>query len=697
MKRNWVLAALAAFLLLVVSLLAFHLHYEGIQEVRSQFEKHQLSYANHLANQIQFFIQARSRGLKALSSFASLQFGEATQLKLDMNAYAKEIGNVYVKQTSLYDKTGMAVYSTDPATIGLKKGKDKFFVWARRGENRDRILLSPVFPDPQFLTFLLATPLYQETLDSKYPSPSGKFVGVLTFTLDMKEFLANQLGSIDPQLDLNQVWIIDKDGTLLFQPDHPEMVSRNIYQEQGSCRSCHISFSYVEEILTKRHGVIDYRIENHPQKIAAFASMEFEDVAWVVVVNTPYDKVTGFIKKSLREHLFLIGIAIIAFAIGSILTVRNERMKIKAENEVMRWQEKMAERKKAEEGLELERDKLKGILDSMNDGVYIVNQEYEVVYANPVFERERGPVNKRKCYEYLLDLPGVCSWCKNEDVFAGETVLWEWHSSKTGKTYEIFDTPFVGPDGALCKLGIVRDISDRKKADEALKESEKQLRALSFQLLTAQETERKRISRELHDELGQALTVLKLRMNFIEKNLLEHQSKLKEECDYGVQYIDQVIENVRRLSRDLSPTILEDFGLSAALRWLVSNFAKSYNIRVNLDMIDIDPLLPRNSYVVIYRTVQEALTNIGKHSRANNVSIVIQEGNGTVSFSIEDDGKGFDERKTAQRGPEETGLGLATMKGRARMLEGIFDIRTEEGKGTRITLSIPVKRGVTLS
>jgi signal transduction histidine kinase len=215
--------------------------------------------------------------------------------------------------------------------------------------------------------------------------------------------------------------------------------------------------------------------------------------------------------------------------------------------------------------------------------------------------------------------------------------------------------------------------------------------------LTAQETERKRISRELHDELGQALTVLKLRMNFIEKNLLDHQSKLKEECDYGVQYIDQVIENVRRLSRDLSPTILEDFGLSAALRWLIGNFAKSYSIRVNLDMIDIDPLLPRISYVVIYRTIQEALTNVGKHSRAGSVSIVIQEGNGTVSFSIEDDGRGFDERKAAQRGPEETGLGFATMKGRARMLEGIFDIRTEEGKGTRITLSIPVKRGVTLS
>jgi hypothetical protein len=85
------------------------------------------------------------------------------------------------------------------------------------------------------------------------------------------------------------------------------------------------------------------------------------------VVNTPYDKVTGFIRKSLRKHLFLLGVVVLAFAIGSTLVIRKERMKIKAEEEVVRWRERMAERKKAEEALELERNKLKGILDSMND------------------------------------------------------------------------------------------------------------------------------------------------------------------------------------------------------------------------------------------------------------------------------------------------------------------------------------------
>jgi len=184
-------------------------------------------------------------------------------------------------------------------------------------------------------------------------------------------------------------------------------------------------------------------------------------------------------------------------------------------------------------------------------------------------------------------------------------------------------------------------------------------------------------------------------MDFIEKNLLPHQTELKQECEGGIQYVDQVIEDIRRLSRDLSPAILEDFGLSAALRWLINNFAKSYNIKVVMDMIDIDSLLPRHSHVVIYRTIQEALTNIGKHSRAKNVSISICENGGRILFFIEDDGIGFDEKLVNAKSPEERGLGLETMKGRGQMVGGALTIWSQEGKGTRITLSVPVERGVT--
>jgi PAS domain S-box-containing protein len=815
MKRNRVLIALTAILLGVVSLLTFHLHYEGIQEVLSQVQKGQLSYANHLSNQIQFYIQARTRGLRALASFPSIRNGNAAQQRSDIEAYAKQIAKVYVKAVSLHNELGTLVYSTDPNTIDLKRNGGELSAWAQKSESRGKISLTPVVTETQSLMFILAVPLYRDISDHKRPKPKENLAGVLTFTLDMKEFLVDQLGAADPKMSIDQIWIMDKDGTLLFQPEHPEMVYRNIYQREGTCRSCHTSFNYTEEILSKRQGTVDYKIENHPKKIAAFSPMEFEDVSWVVVVNTPYAWVTGFVNKSLREHLFLIGIVVVALALGSTFIIRNERMKIKAEEEVTRWQEKMAERKKAEDELQRERDKLKGILDSMNDGVYIVNQQNEILYVNPVIEKEFGRVKGRPCHEYFHDLPEACSWCKKKEVFAGETTRWEWSSVKTGRTYDISDTSILGEDGTSCKLAIIRNISARKKAEkallqsekryrllietmndglgvqdekgvwiyvndrlcemlgysrdemmgrpltdflsktdqtiyqsqmtlrrrgerelyemswlnkdeqpvptlvspkaifdeqgqfkgsfavvtgiterkqaeEALRESEKRLRALSTQLLTAQETERKRISRELHDELGQALMVVKLRFNFIEKNLLKDQVELRQECDYGLQYIDQVIENVRRLSRDLSPSILEDFGLSAALRWLINNFARSHTIKVTLDMIDIDSLLLRSSHVIVYRIIQEALTNVGKHSQAKSVSIAVDKDGGAVSFSIEDDGIGFDATKVITGDPAEKGFGLETLKGRARMIGGVLDIRSQEGKGSRITLNVPI-------
>ena len=116
-------------------------------------------------------------------------------------------------------------------TIGLKEIEDKLFAWARKSENKDTISLTPVLSNPQSLTFILALPLYEEVSDSRHPKPDGRFRGVLTFTLNMKEFLADQLGSADPKMNLDQVWIMDKNGTLLFEPDHPEMVFRNIYQK----------------------------------------------------------------------------------------------------------------------------------------------------------------------------------------------------------------------------------------------------------------------------------------------------------------------------------------------------------------------------------------------------------------------------------------------------------------------------------
>ena len=228
-----------------------------------------------------------------------------------------------------------------------------------------------------------------------------------------------------------------------------------------------------------------------------------------------------------------------------------------------------------------------------------------------------------------------------------------------------------------------------KKRENSLKESEKRLRFLSSRLLEAQEQERKRVSKGLHDEMGQSLALLKHQIRSIQRNLPAGQSSLQNECNEIGHYIDQIIENVRRLSRDLSPSILEDLGLSAALKWLIENFKKQYRIQTSLSVDNIDHLFSQEIQTNIYRIFQEALTNVGKHARAKQVSFTVNRNQDSFHFILKDDGKGFDLKEAMDRNFSERGMGLDAMDERAHMMGAVLEINSRLGDGTSITLKLP--------
>ena len=238
------------------------------------------------------------------------------------------------------------------------------------------------------------------------------------------------------------------------------------------------------------------------------------------------------------------------------------------------------------------------------------------------------------------------------------------------------------------------EVMDRLRAEESLKESEARLRHLSSRLLDAQEKERKRLAAELHDELGHALLTIKLQLGALGRGLTPEQKTLAEDIEALQPFIDGVLDNVRRLYFDLSPGNLEDLGLTGALRQMLDVFAKNHkDIRWQIRLDNLDREFSPPTQTVIYRIVQEILTNIGKHAKPSRVSVRVKRNPTAALFTVEDNGCGFDTSLIHSLDNPNRGLGLAAMDERVRMQGGTLEIISRENQGTRIAFTLPLGSG----
>jgi len=234
--------------------------------------------------------------------------------------------------------------------------------------------------------------------------------------------------------------------------------------------------------------------------------------------------------------------------------------------------------------------------------------------------------------------------------------------------------------------GIVSDMTKRRRAEEALRESGQELRILSYQLLSAEEKERKRIARELHDGIGQALSAIKFSVeNSIRQlgNEAEH-AELKS-LQAVIPLTQKTIEEVRRIVKDLRPSILDDLGILATINWFCREFHNIYaDIRIERAIEIQERDVPSSLKTVIYRILQEALNNVANHSRADLVLLTLGRSDSGIELTIQDNGNGFDVAKTISLKPTQRGFGLASMRERAELSGAKFGIVSTVGKGTAI-------------
>ncbi|HEV2211384.1 MAG TPA: histidine kinase [Verrucomicrobiae bacterium] len=233
--------------------------------------------------------------------------------------------------------------------------------------------------------------------------------------------------------------------------------------------------------------------------------------------------------------------------------------------------------------------------------------------------------------------------------------------------------------------------AQHRRAEEQLRESHEQLRALSVYLQRVREEERTRIAREVHDELGQALTSCKLDLSWLAGKLPRELKPLVEKIRELSSHIDSTIQTVRRISSELRPAVLDHLGLVATLEWQANEFQNRTGIKCEVRSGLGDRLLEQNLSTTLFRIFQETMTNVIRHAGATQVEVNLKESDGRITMEIKDNGRGITRGDISNP----RSMGLLGMRERAALLGGIFRIgRLARDSGTRVKVSIPIQRQV---
>ncbi|NOR47750.1 MAG: PAS domain S-box protein, partial [Methanosarcinaceae archaeon] len=406
----------------------------------------------------------------------------------------------------------------------------------------------------------------------------------------------------------------------------------------------------------------------------------------------------------------------------------------------------ITERKQAEETLRIERDNLENIFEAIEDGIYIVNQHYDIQYVNPVLTKEFGAYEGIKCYEYFHDLTEACPWCKNPDVLAGKTVHWEWTSLRNQKTYDLIDTPLKNPDGSISKLEIFRDITERKQAEEELKVHRDHLEEIVKERIAESEDSRQALislvedlatmtddlknaneslqeldlmksmfiastSHELRTPLNSIIGFTSVLLEGWSGNLNPEQKEqlgiVLTSGKHLLSLINDVID-ISKIEAGKLEICTEHFNLGDVVNEAAS-FIKTDVEEKGLTLTtDVPDIIIGADRRRLLQCIINLLSNAVKFSEKGSIAINAKTINNVVDISISDTGIGIKEEDIPKLFnafvrleshltdiTSGTGLGLyLTNKLAHEVLGGTIDVTSKYGEGSTFILHIPMTQGV---
>jgi signal transduction histidine kinase len=354
-----------------------------------------------------------------------------------------------------------------------------------------------------------------------------------------------------------------------------------------------------------------------------------------------------------------------------------------------------------------EKAKTDAVIAAIGDGLMILDDEFRIVYQNEVARNLIRAHAGEVCYKAYEGRDSVCENCPVELTFSDGLV----HRAERRQTEgieplhrDITSSPLRDSSGRIISaIAIIRDITERKKAEEVLRRSHEeleilveertaeltmmneQLRNLSAHTQNARENERAMIAREIHDDLGQSLTALKIDLSLLRKRLPGDRKQAIEKAESMAGLIEAAIQSVKRISMDLRPGILDHLGLTAAIEWQTGEFEKRTGIQCAVAFDPGEITVDKDRTTTLFRIFQETLTNIARHAEATKISVLLVMESGALMLQVRDNGKGIAESRIS----DPNSLGLIGIRERVNAWGGSLNI-CGANEGTTVTVRIPM-------
>lgn len=493
----------------------------------------------------------------------------------------------------------------------------------------------------------------------------GDFRGVIAAAIPASHF-----ESFYRQLDLRfgkQIRLISAHGGLVASfPSGIEGDDRLVEEgAQGSRAEDPADMTIVTERVDGRNRFVAYHpVARYPFLVGVAVDEDSALMSWPMSV------------RSIVWGAAIVAVLLLAASCGVVWSMRRRVMLVRA--------------------LQDSDERLREMVESVMDAIVTVDEDRSVVLFNRAAEHMFGVAAQEvlgKSFDRLLvtgSPPACCAFagCGCAPGEAGKEMRgrMEVVGRHAGGHEFPADVSFSSSEvrGKRFVTVVLRDLSERKRIENHLRETNRQLQEVSASLQRVREDERAGIAREMHDELGQRLTAIKLELSWLGGRLPSERRDLQDKVGVVKEQLNETIASVRRITYELRPLILDDLGLRAAISWLTDDFARRTGVGVELDLGVDEPVHGSQEATTLFRVLQESLTNITKYAQAKTVWIVCRLEGSDWRLTVRDDGSGFVLDATRQ-----AGFGLVGMRERVRLLQGTFAIHSAPGDGTVIDVTVP--------